>query len=160
MEQKVILTFLQSANPLLGNCTDTFHFSRPAGNIKPAYTYRLAGTENPSLTIAALEITYPPDGSTPPHRHGTASVIGYVLEGEVLSAMNDEEAKVYKPGESWYEAPGCHHRIADNNSKTEGVKMVATFVVETEIFEKEGWEVLVQIDPEYAEDAKQQMQGG
>lgn len=35
------------------------------------------------------------------HRHGGANVFAYVLDGEVLSAMNDEEPKVYKPGESW-----------------------------------------------------------
>jgi quercetin dioxygenase-like cupin family protein len=94
-------------------------------------------------------VEYPPDGSTPPHRHGTASVIAYVIEGEILSAMNDGEAKCYGKGGTWYEAPGCHHRISDNNSKTEKAVLHATFVIKTAILEKEGLGVLVKIDPEY-----------
>lgn len=104
-------------------------------------------------------IEYPADGSTPPHRHGTASVIGHVLEGEILSAMNDGEAKVYKPHQTWYEAPGCHHRISDNNSKTDRALLHGTFVIKTEILDREGPGVLVQIDPEYRMEAAQQGAG-
>ena len=130
----------------------------------------------------------PGQGSTPPHKHGGANVIAYVLEGEVLSAMNDEEPKVYRPGDSWqvlslpfipthvgrvvvedslrtesldkvqcthvhrinrYEPPGCRHRVSDNNSKTEKARFIATFVIKTEVLEKEGPGILVQIEPEY-----------
>lgn len=105
-----------------------------------------------------LLVEYPPGGSTPPHRHGTANVIAYVVDGEMLSAMNDGEAAVYKKGETWYEAPGCHHRISDNYSNMNGATLHATFVIKTEILEKKGPEVLVQIDPEYLEEAKEQME--
>lgn len=64
------------------------------------YQHKLA--DAPEWTIVTFEVGYPPDGSTPPHKHGGANVFAFVLEGEVLSAMNDEEPKVYKPGESWY----------------------------------------------------------
>lgn len=63
--------------------------------------------------------------------------------------MNDGEAKVYNKGDTWYEAPGCHHRISDNNSKTEGAAILATFIVQTEILQREGLGVLVQVDKEY-----------
>lgn len=105
--------------------------------------------DQPDLTVVGLVIDYPPDGSTPPHRHGGASVFGYVIEGEVLCAMNDDEPKVYRKGESWYETPGCHHRIGDNNSKTERAVFLSTFVIKTEILEREGYSVLLQIDPGY-----------
>ncbi len=71
--------------------------------------------------------------------------------------MNDGEAKVYKAGESWYEAPGCHHRISDNDSKTETAVIHATFVIKTEVLVAEGPEVLVKIDDEYLEGAMEQM---
>lgn len=32
-----------------------------------------------------------------------------VLEGKILSKMDDMPEQVYGPGESWYERPGCHH---------------------------------------------------
>ena len=128
-----------------------FSFSRPAGKITPAFQYQLA--DDPSRTIVGLLVEYPPNGSTPPHRHGTASVIGYVIEGEILSAMNDEEPKRYQKGGSWYEAPGCHHRVSDNTSHTENLVFLATFLIKTDILEKEGPGVLVQIDPEYADEA-------
>ena len=71
--------------------------------------------------------------------------------------MNDGEAKVYKAGESWYEAPGCYHRISDNDSKTEAATIHATFVIKTEILAAEGPEVLVKIDDEYLDGALEQM---
>ena len=108
------------------------------------------------FTVVGQLVEFPPDGSTPPHRHGGASLFAYVISGEILSAMNDEEPKVYKPGDTWYEPPGCHHRIADNNSKTTSSSVYATLIIKTEVLEKEGPSVLFQIDPEYLEDAKQQ----
>lgn len=76
-------------------------------------------------------------------------MIGYVVEGEMVSGMNDEEAKTYKKGESWYEGPGCYHRVSDNNSKTERAVVLATLVIKTETLEKEGLSVVFQIDPHY-----------
>jgi len=90
-------------------------------------------------------VEFPPNGSTPPHRHGGASVIAHVIQGTILSKMNDSPAKVYQAGESWYEAPGCHHKIADNHSKNDPAKLLATFVVDTESL-KEGYGVLFQPD--------------
>lgn len=70
--------------------------------------------------------------------------------------MNDQEAKVYKAGEAWFEDPGCHHRVSDNNSKTEPAIFVATLIIKTEILEKEGLGVLVQIDEQYKQDMLEQ----
>lgn len=78
------------------------------------------------------------------------------VKGEVLMGMNDQEAKVYRAGESWFEDPGCHHRVSDNNSKTESAVFVATLVIATEVLDKEGLGVLVQIDEEYKLDMLQQ----
>jgi quercetin dioxygenase-like cupin family protein len=134
----------------------TFNKNRPAAKIIPQYQYALA--DNPEKTVVGLRIEYPPNGSTAPHRHGTASVIGYVFEGQILSGMNEAPAKTYKAGESWYEAPHCFHRVADNDSKTEAATVIATFVIDTEILEREGPGVLVQIDEKYAAEAAEQVQ--
>lgn len=48
-----------------------------------------------------------------------------------------------------YEPPGCRHRVSDNNSKTERARFMATFIIKTEVLEKEGPGILVQIEEEY-----------
>lgn len=65
--------------------------------------------------------------------------------------MNDQPTNVLKTGDSWYEAPGCHHRVSDNPSKTEALVLLATFVIDTEELEKGGEKALIQIDEEYQE---------
>lgn len=122
--------------------------SRPRESLTPAFQYKLA--EEPDKTVVGVIVEYEPGASTPPHRHGTANVIGHVIEGEVLCAMNDGPAKVYKVGESWYEAPGCFHRISDNNSSVHKLKFLAIFHISTEILEREGFGVLLTVDPAYA----------
>ena len=104
-----------------------------------------------------LEVIFPPGASSPPHRHGTANVIAQVIEGTCLSGMNDEDPATYKAGEHWYEAPGCYHRVSDNASETERAVLLVTFIIQTEILEKEGLEVLVRVEPEYLDGAREQM---
>lgn len=63
--------------------------------------------------------------------------------------MNDEPMQVIGTGGTWYEAPGCHHRISDNASKTEPAVLMATFVLDTDVYERDGMGALVQVDAEY-----------
>ena len=63
--------------------------------------------------------------------------------------MNNDPMKVIGTGGSWYEAPGCHHRISDNASKTEPATLLATMVLDDEEFERDGMAALIQIDEEY-----------
>lgn len=63
--------------------------------------------------------------------------------------MNDSPTKKMETFESWYEAPGCHHRTSANASDTEPLVLLATFVLETKVFLEGGPGVLVQVDEEY-----------
>jgi quercetin dioxygenase-like cupin family protein len=117
----------------------------PALEIK--FSHRLVGI--PNKTIVSLRVEFPPNGSTPPHRHGGANVGAFVLKGTVFNKMNDEPMKLIKEGESWFEAPGCHHRISDNASQTEPATVVATIITDTDAFERDGMGALIQIDEEY-----------
>lgn len=69
--------------------------------------------------------------------------------------MNDDPMTIKQTGDSFYEAPGCRHRISCNASTTETASILATFVMETEkldgIIEKEGPIGLVAVDEEYQE---------
>lgn len=96
-------------------------------------------------------IEYPPNGATPPHRHGGASVSAYVIRGAVLNKMNNDPMRVIEHGDSWYEAPGCHHRISANASRTDPASFFVTFVVDSETLERDGPSILVQYDAEYVD---------
>lgn len=75
--------------------------------------------------------------------------------------MNDDPMTIKKAGDSFYEAPGCRHRISDNASQTDEASIIATLILETEamdaLIEKAGAAGLVVIDEEYREQAMEQM---
>ncbi|KAJ5852674.1 Cupin 2 conserved barrel [Penicillium soppii] len=125
----------------------TYDPSRPMPALSISFSYKLVGI--PNKTIVGLRVEFPPNGSTPPHRHGGANVGAYVLKGNLLNKMNDEPMKLIEEGGSWFEAPGCHHRISDNASKIEPATLIATMVTDTDVFERDGMGALIQIDEEY-----------
>ncbi|KAJ5118298.1 RmlC-like cupin domain-containing protein [Penicillium atrosanguineum] len=125
----------------------TYDPSRPMPAINIAYQYKLANC--PGKSIVGLHVEFPPNGSTPPHRHGGSSVSAYVISGALLNKMNDSPMKVIETGGTWYEAPGCHHRISDNASMTEPAVLFANLVLDTDVLERDGMNALIQIDEEY-----------
>jgi quercetin dioxygenase-like cupin family protein len=46
-----------------------------------------------------------------------------------VSQVEGAAAKTYGPGESWYEAPGSHHLISRNASKTKPAKLLVFALV-------------------------------
>ena len=120
-----------------------------------AYQFKLVNC--PGKTTVGMLVEYPPNGATPPHCHGSASVSAYVIRGSVLNKMNEDPMKIIAHGGSWYEAPGCHHRISANMSQTESAAFFVNFVIDSEILEREGPSVLVQYDAEYKEIAARKM---
>lgn len=96
-------------------------------------------------------MTLPPNAATPPHRHGGAAVLALMLRGASRDQMNAEkEPTVRGAGETFYEAPGCHHVKAENACEGEGeeTQFYAVFIVDDEYFEKEGYNGLLVLDAE------------
>ena len=50
--------------------------------------------------------------------------------GEIRSQVDDETARVYRPGETWFESPGSHHRVSANASDTEPARLLAVLIVD------------------------------
>ncbi|KAF4160313.1 hypothetical protein CNMCM6936_003973 [Aspergillus lentulus] len=125
----------------------TYDPSRPRPSLSIVYAYKLVNC--PGKTIVGLRVEFPPNGSTPPHRHGGASVSAYVLSGTVLNKMNNDPMKVIEAGGTWYEAPGCHHRISDNASATEPAALLVAMVLDSDVYDCDGLAALIQIDEEY-----------
>lgn len=85
----------------------------------------------PGKRLVSLIVDYPPGLKSPPHRHAdSAFIFAYVLSGKIRSQVNDEPARIYGPGESWFENPGARHRVSDNASDTEPARLLAVFIVD------------------------------
>ena len=86
----------------------------------------------PGKSIKGVLVEYGPGGSSPGHTHPkSAFIYATVLEGEILSQVNDGPVTTYKAGQSFSELPGDNHGVSANASKTEPAKLLAVFVVDT-----------------------------
>ncbi|KAL5346532.1 hypothetical protein ACLOAV_008803 [Pseudogymnoascus australis] len=132
--------------------------TRPFPSLEVLYRYKILNS--PGNSVMGLKVILPPGGSTPPHTHANAFVAVNVLKGTVLNKMNDDPMTIKYTGDSFYEAPGCRHRISDNVSLTEEAVLIATFILNTEkmdeLIEKDGAAGVVIIDEEYREAVKAQ----
>jgi quercetin dioxygenase-like cupin family protein len=119
-----VVALAASAAPLVhAHGTDDVH-----DNITPAFRTAIANV--PGKTMTAIVVDYKPGQKSPPHRHGQAFVVGYVLSGAISSQLNDGESRVYHAGESWTEVPGVHHTVSENASTTRPAKLLAIFVAD------------------------------
>ena len=99
-------------------------------SVKPNFSHAIPNI--PGKTLTAVEVTYPPGGSSHPHTHAkSAFIYAYVVSGAIESQVDDGPTRTYKAGESFYEEPGQHHGISRNASKTEPAKLLAVFVVDS-----------------------------
>ena len=85
----------------------------------------LAGRAGTDVTI--LTVDYPPGGSTPPHEH-PGTTYAYVLEGFVVSKLDDGPTQTFTKGQMWTEQPHEHHLISENASSTEQAKLLVIMI--------------------------------
>jgi quercetin dioxygenase-like cupin family protein len=98
--------------------------------VKPAFEHVIPNA--PGKSMVAVVVSYPPAGKSLAHRHAhSAFIYAYVLTGAIRSQVDDQPAKVYQVGESFYELPGSHHRISENASDTAPASLLAVFVVDS-----------------------------
>jgi quercetin dioxygenase-like cupin family protein len=96
-----------------------------------------AGTEHVLMTesladqsgadVTVLTVDYPPNGSTPAHKH-PGYTYAYVLEGAVISQLDDQPPKTYMTGQMWSEAPHQHHTVSKNASATTSAKLLVFMI--------------------------------
>ena len=96
-------------------------------------TFQQPITNIPGKSLVAVVVDYAPGGASHSHIHAkSAFIFAYVLSGEIESQVNDGPRRVYRVGESFYEAPGSRHPISRNASETKPAKLLAVFVVDTD----------------------------
>ncbi len=97
--------------------------------VTPAHAQTI--TNVPGKRLESRVVEYPPGAQSIPHHHAaSAFVYAYVLEGEIRSQVDDEPARVYRPGEGWFEKPGGYHRVSENASDTQRARLLAVFILD------------------------------
>ena len=101
----------------------------PAAKVSPLFAQALANA--PGQTLTAVTVNYPPGGKSAAHRH-PGSVFVYVVSGKVRSQVSTNgPAKIYGPGETFFEPPGSTHMVSENASDSEPASILAVFVAPT-----------------------------
>jgi quercetin dioxygenase-like cupin family protein len=102
---------------------------RPSPTDTPIYTQPLPHVKGKTFT--SMIVYFPPDARAAPHRHGSAFVYAYVLEGTVRSQLAGEPVRTYHQGQNWVEQPGAHHLLTENTSPTKPAKLLVIFISNT-----------------------------
>jgi quercetin dioxygenase-like cupin family protein len=103
---------------------------RPAETVTPQFRHEIPNI--PGKSLIAVVVDYPPGGASPSHRHAASAFIyANVLSGQIRSQVDSGPARVYRTGESWFEAPGARHTVSENASRSRPAKLLAVFVVDS-----------------------------
>jgi quercetin dioxygenase-like cupin family protein len=102
----------------------------PRETVAPQFRHEIPNI--PGKSLVAVVVNYAPGATSAAHRHAPSAVVyAYVLSGAIRSQVDDKPARIYRAGESWFEAPGAHHRISGNASDSEPASLLAVFVVDS-----------------------------
>lgn len=126
MFSRIVLAATLAALSISGASAD----QPPASKVSLVFDQPLPNV--PGKSMRGVIVDYAPGAASPSHRHPkSAFIYATVLEGEVRSSVNGSPEKVYKVGESWYEAPGAFHGVSANASDSKPAKLMAVFVLDS-----------------------------
>ncbi len=98
----------------------------PVGpDVKVLQSHPLPGIPGKSMT--SVLVTFPPGFRDMPHHH-VGSVFVYVLSGSMRTAFGSSPPMLLHAGQSFFEPAGIHHRIAQNASSTQPLRLLVTTV--------------------------------
>ncbi|HXP07132.1 MAG TPA: cupin domain-containing protein [Acidobacteriaceae bacterium] len=103
----------------------------PDARTRIVFSQSLPQLDATHLKVTTVEVTYPPGGSSAPHSH-PCPVIGYVLRGAVRMQVKGGPVSIYRPGDSFYEAPNGVHQVSANASTKEPAVFLAYFLCDHE----------------------------
>jgi quercetin dioxygenase-like cupin family protein len=104
----------------------------PNKDAKVSLVYQHELPNVPGKSIKGVLVEYGPGGYSSGYTHPkSAFIYATVLEGEILSQVNDGPKTTYKAGQSFSELPGDRHGVSANASNTKPAKLLAVFVLDT-----------------------------
>lgn len=98
-----------------------------ASRSRTAFSGKLPALDGQRLEATLVEVTYPPGGANPSHRH-PCPVIGYVLGGALRMQVKGQPERVYQPGETFIETPSDVHVVSANANQDVPARFLAYFV--------------------------------
>ena len=79
--------------------------------------------------LVVVEVTYPPGGVAPLHRHPVGGAI-YIVEGTAESAYGDEEPRVYRAGETLQDRSDVPHTLFRNCDPERPLRFLTVYALE------------------------------
>ena len=97
----------------------------PPVEVQTLMTKTLA--DYPGHEAVVIEVTYPPGGGDPVHRHDAHGFV-YVLEGSIAMGVRGSEPVTLSAGQTFYEGPQDIHTVGRNASATEPAKFLVFLI--------------------------------
>lgn len=85
--------------------------------------------EMPGWETRLFLVEHPPGADASGHSHPVVG-LGYVLEGSVVSAFDDNQPETFAAGQSFKDA-ASFHRVSRNGSETERLRFLIAYAVKT-----------------------------
>jgi quercetin dioxygenase-like cupin family protein len=95
-----------------------------APTARPVFQHDLPDITLSGWSATAVEVTYAPGGTSPPHRHPGITIV-YVLEGSIVSSVGDGPEQTYTTGQMFIETPDQLHAVSRNASGSAPAKLLA-----------------------------------
>ncbi|HEX5431871.1 MAG TPA: cupin domain-containing protein [Bryobacteraceae bacterium] len=100
-----------------------------AAGTKTLFEHDLPDLTMNGWQVTAVEVSYKPGESSPPHRH-PGITIAYVLEGEIRSKVGDGPEQTYRTGQMFLETPNELHAVSRNASRTKPARLLAVLLAQ------------------------------
>lgn len=96
----------------------------------PSVIFSSALKDAPGKKLVVVALTLDPAGKSPPHpHHHPGSVYVYVTQGVARLGLKGQPVKEVHAGQSFFEAPGSVHTVAESASATEPAYAIAVMLV-------------------------------
>ena len=96
----------------------------------PSVIFSSALKDAPGKKLVVVALTLDPAGQSPPHpHHHPGSVYVYVTQGVARLGLKGQPVKEVHAGQSFFEAPGSVHTVAESASPTEPAYAIAVMLV-------------------------------
>lgn len=106
---------------MLVACTANAQHPPPEVEVNPLATKALA--DYPGKEAVVIEVTYPPGGGDPVHRHDAHGFV-YVLDGSIVMGVRGSEPVTLTAGQTFYEGPDDVHTVGRNASSSEPARFL------------------------------------
>lgn len=93
-------------------------------NTRTVFQHDLPDVDLTGWSATAVEVSYGPGESSPPHRH-PGITLAYVLEGSIRSKVGNGPERTYTAGQMFMETPNQLHAVSRNASASEPAKLLA-----------------------------------